>query len=130
MVAHASGRCLMAAASWLYRLLRAAPAAAGAAGALAVHQRGAVQPHWLCAPALRTASSLLYERHTPPHSLHMTPPCCPPQMPQSGWASAVLAGLIMAAASSWLLLLSLPQQLRAGEQRREQLGALAKEIQL
>lgn len=42
----------------------------------------------------------------------------------------MLAGLIMAAASSWLLLLSLPQQLRAGEQRREQLGALAKEIQL
>ncbi|KAI7840129.1 hypothetical protein COHA_006168 [Chlorella ohadii] len=49
---------------------------------------------------------------------------------QSGWASTVLAGFIMAAASSWLLILSLPQQLRAEERRREQLGALAKEIQL
>lgn len=80
--------------------------------------------------ALHTAPSLLYKQHTPPHSLHTTPPCCPPQMPQSGWASAVLAGFIMAAASSWLLLLSLPQQLRAGEQRREHLEALSKEIQL
>lgn len=51
-------------------------------------------------------------------------------MLQSGWASTVLAGFIMAAASSWLLIFSLPPQLRADEKRRDQLDAVAKEIQL
>lgn len=64
-------------------------------------------------------------------------PCNRPALPylvspvlQSGWASTVLAGFIMAAASSWLLIFSLPPQLRADEKRRDQLDAVAKEIQL
>lgn len=64
-------------------------------------------------------------------------PLQPPALPylvspvlQSGWASTVLAGFIMAAASSWLLIFSLPPQLRTEEKRREQLDAVAKEIQL
>ncbi len=73
------------------------------------------------APATPLSSALCPARR-PPH------PSQPPL--QTGWANAVLAGFIMAAASSWLLIFSLPQQLRVEERRREQRGALAKEIQL
>lgn len=49
--------------NWLYRLLRAAPAAAGAAGTLAVHQRGAIRPQW---PSTlpRPSSTSSIHRHT------------------------------------------------------------------
>lgn len=42
----------------------------------------------------------------------------------------MLAGFILAAAANWLLLFCVPPQLRAQERRHEQMGALAKEMQL
>ncbi|PRW57656.1 transporter SEO1 [Chlorella sorokiniana] len=48
---------------------------------------------------------------------------------QSDWSNTMLAGFIMAAASSWLLIFSLSPQLRAEEARRDQLDAGANKMQ-